>query len=566
VVVQGEPSGARFAVGEREQVIGRASDADLRLRDPRVSRQHAKVSLVAEGVRFECCGDASPILIDDVETRDGVAAVGQQVVVGETVLAVEAPSPAAGEATDVKTLLAGSASEVRGLSAIIALTEALDTAKSRLDVAPTLLAWGRRYATAIGVKLVEESPSREAVVTRRGEGDGSTFVAIPAHAVLGVTIEFELALPPERVTVGLLRLLAVAGRLCGSTLVRLEALEWSERERESLRELAIGSARAFLGESPAAGVVTRLVTRLAASDVVALLEGETGVGKTFVARLIHEAGDRAQAPLRVVNCAAIPENLIESELFGHERGAFTGATSARAGVFEGAGRGTVLLDEIGEVPLASQAKLLHVLEDKSVTRLGSQRRTPIAARLLAATNRDLSAMVEEGTFRRDLFFRLSVVRLPIPPLRERGEDLVLLAAHLLKDLSASSPRRVLGFSEEALGVIRRYAWPGNVRELRNVIEHALVLGDGERIAPEDLPAAVRAVAAAATPRDAAVGGPSAAPGGRKSVDLPASLEWLEKQAIEAALEATAGNQKQAAAILGINRVTLYKKLRAEKGE
>jgi DNA-binding NtrC family response regulator len=158
-----------------------------------------------------------------------------------------------------------------------------------------------------------------------------------------------------------------------------------------------------------------------------------------------------------------------------------------------------------------------------------------------------------------------VVRLPIPPLRERGEDLTLLARHILKDLSASSPRRVLGFSDGALEIIARYPWPGNVRELRNVIEHALVLGDGDRIVPEDLPAAVRAGADAAQ-RDANALAPAAAPGGRRSVDLPASLEWLEKKAIEAELDATAGNQRQAAAILGINRVTLYKKLRAEKGE
>jgi DNA-binding NtrC family response regulator len=414
------------------------------------------------------------------------------------------------------------------------------------------------------VKLVEASAKSDDAVTRRSESDEVTILTIPTHAPLGIKIEIAIARPIERVNVGMLRLLAVAGRLCGSTLVRLDALESSEGDRESLRQLAIGSARAFLGESPAAALVTKLIARLAASEVVALLEGETGVGKTFVARLIHEAGERAKAPLRVVNCAAIPDSLIESELFGHERGAFTGAVGARAGVFEAAGRGTVLLDEIGELPLTSQAKLLHVLEGREVTRLGSQRSVAIKARLLAATNRDLEAMVEEGTFRRDLFFRLSVVRMPIPPLRARGEDLVLLARRLLEDLAASSPRRVSGFTDGALDVIRRYPWPGNVRELRNVIEHALVLGDTPRIAEEDLPAAVRAGAAAAPPDADERSAPTATPGDRRAVELPANLEWLEKQAIAAALEATAGNQKQAAAILGINRVTLYKKLRAEK--
>jgi two-component system response regulator HydG len=504
------------------------------------------------------------VLIAGAETRDGVATVGQQIVVGETVFEVVARSETQEDATELRTLLGGAASDVRGLSAIVALTETLDGASRRADVPVRLAAWAERYVQAKQVRLVEDRALGDRVVTREAEGGGATVVRVPAQVELGVGLELEIGRSGDVAT---LRLLGVAGRLCGSALARLDVVEMIERERESLRQLAVGSARAFLGASPAAANVTKVVARLADSDVIGLLEGETGVGKTFVARLIHEAGERAQAPLLVVNCAAIPENLIESELFGHERGAFTGAERARAGVFESAGRGTVLLDEVGELPLPSQAKLLHVLEDKRFTRVGSTKSVTLAARVLAATNRDLAEMVEKGTFRRDLFFRLSVVRLAIPPLRERGEDLVLLAQHLLVDLRASTPRPIDGFTDAALDVIRRYAWPGNVRELRNVLEHALVMGDGRKIDVDDLPAALRAVAAAATPRATEVGAASA-PGeeGRRTVPLPASLEWLEKQAIEAALEATGGNQKQAAAILGINRVTLYKKLKAESGE
>jgi DNA-binding NtrC family response regulator len=557
VVVQGESRGARFPVDETERVVGRGVDADIRLSDPRVSRRHAVVSRAEGGVRVQCRPDAQPILIDGAETRDGLAKVGHQIVIGETVLTVAAAS-AVGDATDLRTLMTGVETDVRGLAAVVALSEALDSAASRRDVAPLLLAWSQRYARARNAKLIEDGPIEDRIVTRAA-GDEGTVVSVPAHADLRVAIEFQLAgkLPDQGLSV--LRLLAVAGRLCGSTLVRLDALRTVEREREALRDLAVGSARAFLGESSAALTVKKLIARLAPSDAVALFEGETGVGKTFVARLIHEVSGRAPAPLMVVNCAAIPESLIESELFGHERGSFTGATAARAGVFESAGRGTVLLDEIGELPLASQAKLLHVLEDKRFTRIGSTRPIQLLARVLAATNRNLEAMVEEGTFRRDLFFRLSVVRVSIPPLRERGEDLVVLAQHTLADLGASAGRRVDGFTEAALEVIRRYPWPGNARELRNVIEHALVLGDGPRIGVEDLPPAVR-VGAAATAQ-----APSPqAPGGARSVNLPANLEWLEKNAIDAALEATGGNQTQAAAILGINRATLHRKLRAEK--
>jgi DNA-binding NtrC family response regulator len=272
-----------------------------------------------------------------------------------------------------------------------------------------------------------------------------------------------------------------------------------------------------------------------------LLEGETGVGKTFVARLIHESGPRSKEPLRVLNCAAIPEALLESELFGHERGAFTGAATARPGALEAAGRGTVLLDEIGELPLASQAKLLRVLEEKRFERLGSNRSLRLEARVLAATNRDLAEMVAAGTFRADLFYRVAVVKMRVPPLRERGEDIVLLAERLLSDLATSAGRRVHGFSEEALEIVKRYPWPGNVRELRNAIERALAVGEGPTIQPQDLPETVHA---ATPPR------------------LPARLDWLEQRAIEAALQATGGNQRRAALLLGINRVTLHRKLKA----
>jgi len=342
----------------------------------------------------------------------------------------------------------------------------------------------------------------------------------------------------------------VAGRVFGSATVRLHRVEAYEAELSSLRALSFGSARAFLGDSAAARRVAALVPRLAASDVPVLLIGETGVGKTFVARLIHEAGPRRAGPLRVVNCAAIPESLAEAELFGHERGAFTGAIAAREGAFEAAGTGTLVLDEIGELPLGVQSKLLHVLEEKRFTRVGSNRPLDVRARIVCATNRDLEEMIAAKTFRSDLYFRVSVVRLQIPALRQRGEDLELLAQQMLADAARLSGRRVTGFSAEALDAIRRYPWPGNVRELRNAIEHAVALGEGAVVVPADLPIGERA--RALQPDDANL------------VRLPLDLATLEKQAIDAALRHTDGNRTKAAALLGITRQTLHNKLAEPK--
>jgi transcriptional regulator with PAS, ATPase and Fis domain len=282
--------------------------------------------------------------------------------------------------------------------------------------------------------------------------------------------------------------------------------------------------------------------------VTVLLEGETGVGKTFVARLLHETSARAREPLRVINCAAIPENLVESELFGHERGAFTGAVATRAGAFELAGKGTLFLDEIGELSFANQAKLLRVLEERRFERVGGAESIDVRARMVFATNRDLEEMVAAKTFRSDLFFRVSVVRVKIPALRDRGEDLVLLAKQILSDVAQSAPRRISGFSPEALELIKGYAWPGNVRELRNAIEHAVALGDGALVGVGDFPASL----AAARP---------AQPADLDLVRLPLDLASLERRGIEAALRETNGNRAKAAALLGINRTTLYVKLK-----
>jgi DNA-binding NtrC family response regulator/pSer/pThr/pTyr-binding forkhead associated (FHA) protein len=587
VVARGEGAGNRIAVDETPRVVGRARGVDLMLEDLRVSRRHLEVSARDGAVHLRVLEGAAPVVVGARQITDALLAVGERIVVGDTVLAVVGERPRQNEAaaagdereelTDVATMLGGLAEDVRGLSAVFALTEALDAADHDERAVEVIAGWAREHLGAVTTTVVTpmrgeppsptlatttdrgatwEADAARAIDTRallvRASDQGGTVAVAPAMTQAAAALVVTFAVSPDKLGAGARRLLVVAARLIGSTLSRMREVEQVRDETADLRRQAIGSARSFLGQSPAAEHVAKLLPKLAASEASVLISGESGTGKTFVARLIHEAGPRAREPLRILNCAAIPETLLEAELFGHERGAFTGAVSSRAGAFEAAGTGTVLLDEIGELAATSQAKLLRVLEERRFERLGSNRTIALRARILCATNRDLAAMVEAGKFRADLFFRISVVNVHVPPLRERGDDVVLLANAVLEDLARTAGRRVRGFTEAALEVVRRHSWPGNVRELRNAIEHALVLGDEPAIAPGDLPDALRA--ASATPADA-----DADP---DVVRLPANLAWLEARAIEAALRASGGNRTRAAALLGINRATLYKK-RAE---
>jgi two-component system response regulator AtoC len=329
---------------------------------------------------------------------------------------------------------------------------------------------------------------------------------------------------------------------------------------------------------PAMRALYAQATLAARASISVLLLGETGVGKEVLARAIHAQSPRAAGPFMGINCAALAESLLEGELFGAEKGAYTGATSARAGLFEAANGGTVFLDEVGELPLPTQSKLLRVLEARVVTRLGSTRPRPIDVRFVAATNRDLGGDSGSGRFRPDLYFRLAGISLSIPPLRERPAELELLVAGFVRaacrDLDRPAP---LAVSAEALDDLRRHAWPGNVRELRNVIERAVVLCGGNTILPEHLPAsllqgpAARApvmaaparndvAAAPATPAGNAVAATDASPRPSGGADLQGEIRALERARIIEALDRCGGNQSRAAEALGISRRTLVSRL------
>ena len=318
----------------------------------------------------------------------------------------------------------------------------------------------------------------------------------------------------------------------------------------------------LVGRSAPMQEVFKRIGALALSEVPVLVTGESGTGKEMVARAIHRASRRATGPFEPVDCASLPETLFESELFGHERGAFTGAVGRRAGRLERASGGTVFLDEVAEIPPGIQAKLLRFLETRSFERLGGTGPVSVDARVIAATHRDLAARIREGLFREDLFYRLDVVTVRVPPLRERPEDVPLLVAHFLAQGRGGPAGAV---SREALDLLLAHPWPGNVRELRNAVEHARVLARGGAILPEHLPPGVAGGAAPAGPgEDAlvrAIVRRLAAEAGDREGDLHArTLARFEKPLLEEILARTGGNQVRAARILGIHRTTLRERM------
>ena len=344
--------------------------------------------------------------------------------------------------------------------------------------------------------------------------------------------------------------------------------------RREVRQVRRERARQFsfdqiIGDSPAVGRMLTLARKVAESEVSSvLLQGESGTGKDLVAKAIHYGSHRDEGPFVAINCAAIPATLIESELFGYEKGAFTDAKARKEGLFEQAEGGTLFLDEIGELELGLQAKLLRVLEEGTFRRVGGLKDIPLDVRIVAASNRDLRAESEAGRFRLDLYYRLSVIQIDIPPLRERGEDILTLASHYIKQFGERLKlrKKIQGLAPEVAEAFRRYSWPGNVRELRNVIERALILEDEEIITleylPRDLAAQGGRAASASSHTSRADAGAHVADA--QGFSLPAtglSLEELETSLVRQAIERSGGNQTRAAELLGISRDQLRYRLK-----
>jgi transcriptional regulator with GAF, ATPase, and Fis domain len=627
LVIEGPDAGREFELPLRGGVVGRGDGSLVQLTDPTVSRQHGMIEL-RDGVL--CWVDDSGkarTLINGKPAALHALEAGDEVVIGATKLvflpidgvAVTRASSHVTMEVGSRQLAALTRSDTgdhrahRHLAALADLGDRLRAesaagrdavARAACDAALSALGAHRAFvlsvaqaargrvapvaaAIATGEPTQLQAPSDlvDKVVPGRqvvtAETGGRALIAAPIHGsgddVIGILWVDRKGKPWDPIDTLAAGCLA---HLASAAWVGADARDQLSRRADALEEQLDGprgpAADAdLIGRSAAAQRVVAFVTRVGPSDATVLLGGESGSGKEMVARAIHRASRRAKGPCVAVNCAALTESLIESELFGHEKGAFTGATEKKAGRFEMADRGTLFLDEVGELPLGLQTKFLRVLEERRFERVGGQKAIEVDVRVVAATNRDLAEMVKRGTFREDLFYRLSVIHIEVPPLRDRLDDVPLLAEFFLARFRGQAARRISGFAPDALAAMTRYGWPGNVRELRNAVERAVVLGDREHIVAADLPPQV--LASAAPPR--ARTSPPTPPLGSNSVALPAvtidpqplptaprsppprSLRELEKQGILAALAATGGNKAQAAAILEIDRSTLYKKLK-----
>jgi two-component system response regulator HydG len=391
------------------------------------------------------------------------------------------------------------------------------------------------------------------VVRRLRELDAeATVLVVSAHGTIGAAVDamrqgamdfIEKPFPPEVLRARVEKAIEISRerRVALTARGRAEALD-ADLARESDPAGLVG------GSEPMRRVMEQ-VRKIAASDTTVLVLGESGTGKELVARALHAQGPRRDGPFVSVSCAAIPEGLLESELFGHEKGSFTGAIRRKLGRFELAHGGTLFLDEVGEIQPAIQVKLLRVLQERRFERVGGEQTIDVDVRVVSATNRDLKVMVETGGFREDLYYRLAVLPVTLPPLRDRTGDVEELAHFFIRKLSPRVGRRVSGFTPEALALLNAHRWPGNVRELENVVEQALVFAEGELIRPEDLPDGLRA-----GPRPAAVELPT---GDRSLTDV---LEDLERQLILTAWERAKGVKAETARLLGIKASALYYKL------
>jgi len=419
--------------------------------------------------------------------------------------------------------------------------------------AEAILAYKKRPADVVVTDLRMVPVDGIEVVRRLREQDpDATVVVVSAHGTIPVAVDamregaidfIEKPFSPEVLRARVEKAIEIARERRGARTVRarVEALE-----QDLVRQ---HDPHGIVGASDSMRRVMDQVRKVAPTDATVLVLGESGTGKELVARAVHDASPRKAEPFISISCAAVPETLLESELFGHERGAFTGAVKRKLGRFELAHRGTLFLDEVGEIPPAVQVKLLRVLQEKQFERVGGEETLEADVRLVSATNRDLARMVREGRFREDLYYRLNVVPLQLPPLRERPGDVELLARHFVQKLAPRIGRAVSTVSPEALELLLRHPWPGNVRELENVIEQALVFAEGEAIRPQDLPEGLRkAPAPAALP----------VPTGDKS--LTDILEDLERQLILAAYEKARGVKAETARLLGIKPSALYYKL------
>ncbi len=535
-----------------KRTIGRSRTADIAIDSERLSRIHATFTRHGFDVEVEDAGSRNGTWVNGEQISGPRRLVsGDEVLVGSAsvVIGITSGTSARPRLESTRYLDERLAAEVdRGLHyqrqfglALVALhgpPEAMDEATDLISAALRPMEVLAEYAPGV---LAIVMPELDAAATDR-TASALLVKAVPTTGEL--TIAVGVAGFPEHST--------TAGGLIARARAALE----------TVRESGTGGVGrppedpvADLGEvvvaDPKMARIHEHLRKVAEHSITVLVRGETGVGKEVIAGAIHAASDRRRGPLIRINCASLPETLLESELFGHERGAFTGADRRKTGYFEAAHGGTLFLDEIGEMTPALQAKLLRVLEQRRITRVGGVEEVEVDVRVICATHRDLEAECKQNTFRSDLYFRISAFTIVVPPLRDRPAEIEQLARSFLQQSATQLRRSPPALTAAALHALRRYSWPGNVRELRNAMERAMVLHIGGTIGLEDLPDSIREARAdgpnATSPPTATEGGP---------LDIRAHLAQLERDAIASALDAVMGNQTEAAKQLGISRRTL----------
>ena len=515
-----------------EVVIGRSREATYTVEDDRVSRRHLRITFRQESLWAEDLGSRNGSKLNGRRIEGTVALQpGDVITAGPVEVSVFTSSAAAAivsprancrRASSLRWSARCASSGRSPSSASSSTARAARGARRRCKLASRLrrIDLAGEYATGEYLFVLPETTRAQAVAL-------AETLAELGREVAGVGAAARAAAVPEDGN--------TADELIGATLGEVGGATPAGADTDVV-----------VAEDGAMRDLFELARRAARSEVTVLLTGETGSGKEVIAAEIHRASARAAGPYVRINCASIPETLIESELFGHERGAFTGADKRRIGFIERAHGGTLLFDEIGELPPSMQAKLLRVLEERKVLRVGSVEEVEVDVRFVAATNRDLEREVEKGAFRHDLFFRLSAMTLRVPPLRDRPKDLPLLAAHFATRATQAARRPPARFTDGFSQALLRYPWPGNVRELRNVIERAVILASGSELTVMELPERL-AVLAPATPRDAS--------------PMRERLDDVERRALADALRDLNGNRTHAARRLGISRRALLYKLK-----
>jgi len=525
----GRRASATFELHKRVTSIGSASDNDLCITDPEVAETHALVRFDGKTFSIQAIATGFDVIVNGRPRGKHVLQHGDELLLGGTCFTFHLYQASVGRAKAEDSALADSYRRILEFSQKLVSDLPIDALLEEMmdgivelchaDSGFLLLASGQdlkvRVARRLDRENVEQSVERlsDSIVRTVVETRKPLIVADAlhddafgaSHSVVNLKLCSVMCLPlidRDRL-LGLIyvgndnivnlftreHLEALSIYAAQATLVLARAIAMDElrddnaRLRETIQTMRFGQ---LVGASDAMREVYRRVEKVANADVSVLVLGETGTGKELIAREIHARSRRAAGPFVTVNCGAIPENLLESELFGHVRGAFTGATSHRAGRFQAAHKGTLFLDEIGEMPLNLQVKILRAIQERVVTRVGENRGEPVDIRVVAATHRDLRAMVAEGTFREDLYYRLNVVTLTLPPLRERGDDVELMARYFLDRYATEFGGGKRTFRQDALVAMRKFAWPGNIRQLENAIKKAVILGDRAAIGPEDL--------------------------------------------------------------------------------